>query len=81
MLCCPIFVYMNTNAFDHENTPFGAFGEFEPVPADFDWAEYDRQVAEDLYALEDYMSDEADAAAEAAYWEYLADQQAGYYDN
>lgn len=56
---------MNT-PFEHENTPFGSFGEFEPVPADVDWDEHNAEA-------EAYFSDEADAAAEAAWYEYQAD--------
>lgn len=33
-----------SNAFDHENTVYGSYGEFEPVPADVDWDEHDAEA-------------------------------------
>lgn len=42
-----------SNAFDHETTPFAAYGEFDGYDqtadwTDEDWAEYDRQVGQDI---------------------------------
>lgn len=33
-------------AYEHENTIYGGYGEFEPVPEDVDWAEHDEQGRE-----------------------------------
>ena len=48
---------MTINAFDHENTPYGSYGEFGSYDVtedwtDEDWAAYDAQVAEDIAAYE-----------------------------
>ena len=40
---------------EHENTIYGSYGEFESygLPStDEEWAEYDRQVAEDMAAFD-----------------------------
>jgi hypothetical protein len=31
-------------AFEHENTLYGSFGEFIPVPEDVDWSEHDAEA-------------------------------------
>lgn len=31
-------------AFEHENTIYGAYGEFEPVPDDYDWAAHEAEA-------------------------------------
>jgi hypothetical protein len=54
-----------SNAFDHENTPYGAFGEFEPgLTAD--------------WTAPDYRAYAAQLAAEIAEWE--AESALSYYD-
>lgn len=68
------------NAFEHENTPAGGYGEFLPVPAEDDneaaWAahnaDFDRWQAEEQ---------EREMQADDMFWEYLAEQQAAYYDD
>ncbi len=40
------------NAFEHENTPFGSYGEFEPIPADVDWSDHDAEAADYFAAAE-----------------------------
>lgn len=46
-----------SNAFAHENTPFGTFGEFEGYDqtadwTDEDWQQYDAEVAQDIADFE-----------------------------
>ena len=56
-----------SNAFDHENTPTAAFGEFDTYGTegwtDEDWAQYDARVA-----------------AEIAEWEEQQDAEYGVWD-
>lgn len=54
-----------SNAFDHENTIYGAFGEFEPGLT-ADWTDAD------------YRAYDAQLAAEIAEWE--AEAALAYYD-
>jgi len=41
-----------SNAYDHENTIYGSYGEFDPQDTskwtDEDWAAYDRHVGQDI---------------------------------
>lgn len=53
-------------AFEHENTIYGSYGEFEPVSDDVDWAEHDEQSRE-------YFE------MQQAEWE--AEQQMAFYDD
>lgn len=36
--------YDGLMAFEHDNTLYGSFGEFIPVPEDVDWSEHDAEA-------------------------------------
>lgn len=57
-------------AFEHENTPFGSYGEFPPAPDDFDWEAQNAEA--DAYF---------EALAEADYAEWQAEAAMAYYDD
>ena len=50
---------MSAQPFEHENTPYGAYGEFEPVADDYSWSDHDAQVAAEIAAHD----------AELAFWD------------
>lgn len=56
-----------SNAYDHENTVYGAYGEFEPVADDFDW--------------DAYYADIAAAEETSDSLEYFNPVEQGYFDN
>jgi hypothetical protein len=58
---------------EHENTPFGSYGEFEPVPDDVDW---DAHEAEALEYFETY---DAGFAPEVEFYDYEPSPYDGTY--
>lgn len=70
-----------TDANAHENTPFGAYGEFEPGEHDNwtpeQWEEYYAEQAEQI-ALDEQARWEADEEYQAEYWSPV---EQGMYDD
>jgi len=64
-----------TNAFDHENTIYGSYGEFLPVDENVDWSEHDAQAAD--YFAE--MEAEWEAEAMADFYDYEPSPYDGTY--
>ena len=58
-----------------DNTPFGSYGEFQPVPDDVDWAAHDAEADAYFAAMnseDDLYADPQDLAAMADYFEQEA---------
>lgn len=67
-------------AFEHENTPYGSYGEFDHYGTldwtEADWADYDAQVAAEMAAADAHEDEMLRAQAE-----YEADAYMSYYDD